>query len=194
MAFVIEEINNAGYPEQVDGPVHISELRLVVFDHYNFSGEIKSGRIIIHRNFAKDASDIFRELYEMKFPIQQAVTIDNYNSDDVASMEDNNTSGFNCRRIMNTGNWSSHAYGTAIDINPMQNPYVLIDHDNGTAKIYPRAGSAYLNRSITRPGMVEDIVRIFARHGFTAWGGAWESPLDYHHFQVPWDVIEKLVR
>ncbi|NND35346.1 MAG: M15 family metallopeptidase, partial [Saprospiraceae bacterium] len=88
----------------------------------------------------------------------------------------------------NTDRWSSHAYGAAIDINPGQNPYVL-NPDQSDFKVFPSGGERFLDRGNIRIGMVEPIVHIFKKHGFTEWGGEWESPLDYHHFQVDWERI-----
>jgi hypothetical protein len=76
----------------------------------------------------------------------------------------------------------------------MQNPYVLIDDENSTAKIYPKGGAQYLNRHLQDLGMVESIVPLFEKYGFSDWGGAWRAPLDYHHFQVPWERIHQLVQ
>ncbi len=199
MAFIIEKIDGLMQqklfspgvnPEHY--PVDHSKLRLIIFNHYNFSNDVKVGKIIVHKKLAQDALNIFEELYNIKFPIHQAVTIDNYNYDDISSMEDNNSSGYNCRKILNTDKWSSHAFGAAIDINPLQNPYSYIDPDTGALKILPQAGSVYLNRNIVRPGMVELIVQIFTKNKFSLWGGSWEETFDYHHFQVPWDIIKGL--
>ena len=137
--------------------------------------------------FSKDATlSIFGELYQIRFPIHQMETIENFQGDDEKSMKANNSSCFNFRKIAGTDKLSIHSYGLAIDINPKQNPYVT----NGI--IYPEDGASYLNRETQRPGMVEPIVDIFKRNGFEIWGGEWKDPIDYHHFQVSKEFLSKL--
>ncbi len=114
-------------------------------------------------------------------------------------MADNNSSAFNGRRVTNGITWSMHAYGAAIDINPVENPFVDISED-GRAMVSPVKSARYsMNRLENRPdkpkraGMAEDIVLIFAEHGFFVWGGYWDYPIDYQHFQVgPRSFVEKL--
>jgi hypothetical protein len=114
-------------------------------------------------------------------------------------MAANNSSAFNYRKIAIDGNdaISIHSYGLAIDINPVQNPYVgnFKDHltkDCGTAEVWPKAGIQYMNRRNRRPGMVEEIVDIFSLNGFRDWGGNWNDLQDYHHFQTPRILAELL--
>ncbi len=170
-------------------PVSLDRLVSVHFSHKDFDGNDQIGEMVVVDLMAENVKNIFSELYSKKFAIALARPVDEFGGDDVSSMNTNNSSAFNCRRIMNTDRWSSHAYGAAIDINPIQNPYVLIDQTNDTAKIYPKGGTDYLNRGIQEVGMVEDVVSIFKEYGFSDWRGAWKSPLDYHHFQVPWEII-----
>ena len=123
---------------------------------------------------------VFRRLYDARFPIRRLRPIDAYGGDDDRSMAADNTSGFNCRYAVATGprRWSAHAYGTAIDVNPVENPYVL----GGSAR--PRAGAAYVERHRRRPGMAARggvLVRAFASVGWE-WGGRWASSPDYQHF------------
>ena len=92
---------------------------------------------------------------------------------------------------MNTNRWSSHAYGIAIDINPMQNPYLMLNQNTSTINIFPDKGISYVNRRVMRAGMVEDIVPVFAQHGFTEWSEIGIKP-DYHHFQIPWNLIHTM--
>ncbi|WP_350290439.1 M15 family metallopeptidase [uncultured Croceitalea sp.] len=174
-------------------PISLDMLRQVNFQHYDFEGNIKSGVIIVHTVIADKTLTLFKKLFKIKFPIHQAIPIDEYKGSDIDSMKDNNTSGFNCRRVMGENKWSSHAYGAAIDINPLQNPYVLINHNLAEAKIFPKNGTMFLNRSIQRDGMVESIVTIFKNNGFSIWGGDWNTVLDYHHFQISWDEINKII-
>jgi hypothetical protein len=105
--------------------------------------------------------------------------IDEYGGDDYASIEANNTSAFNCRRAVGAGRWSEHAYGRAIDVNPIENPYVFAD---GTSS--HRASALYLDRSRRRRGMAYEggvLVAAFDAAGWR-WGGRWTRPTDYQHF------------
>ncbi len=171
-----------------DSPVSLEQIVAVYFLHETFDIGTQKGQIHILDAVAENVLELFRKLYVIEFPIHSAIPVDEFQGDDVKSMEANNSSGFNPRKIMHTDRWSSHAYGCAIDINPRQNPYVL---NPGTEKeeVYPDQSSPFLDRDQKLPGMVEPIVSIFSNIGYTDWGGAWREPLDYHHFQVPWDEI-----
>jgi hypothetical protein len=113
-----------------------------------------------------------------------------YNGDDHTAMADNNTSCYIDRNIIGGTKKSLHAYGLAIDINPVQNPFVTMDSDKGVAVYEPKAGLEYANRlqnrlgKSTRAGMAEEVIEIFASNGFYWWGGYWDTPIDYQHFQV----------
>ncbi len=112
------------------------------------------------------------------------------------SMEDNNTSAFNCRATTGKPNeFSLHAYGVAIDINPLQNPYIGFSKENiGEAFVLPKTATPYVNRIVHAPGSAESIVDIFAAHGFSEWGGHWVDRIDYQHFQVPRAKAELLAK
>ena len=119
-------------------------------------------------------------LYRARFPVRRIQPVDRYRGDDDASMAADNTSGFNCRAAVSSGptHWSMHAYGEAIDVNPVENPYVL----GGAVK--PPAGRGYLDRSRARTGMAvagSVLVRAFDSVGW-GWGGRWTSSRDYQHF------------
>ncbi|MEQ9232104.1 MAG: M15 family metallopeptidase [Cyclobacteriaceae bacterium] len=178
-------------PILLDAPVGLDRLRAVHFLHTNFEGGISQGEMIVLDLLSDSVLAIFKALHALQFPIEKAIPVDEFGSDDVASMEANNSSAFNSRRIMNTDRWSSHAYGAAIDINPRQNPYVP-NPVQTDFKVYPSGGGPFLDRENVRKGMVEPIVSVFKKHGFTEWGGNWKSPLDYHHFQVDWERILRL--
>lgn len=139
---------------------------------------------------AEQVKELFSTLIKKSFPINKSLLMENYQGDDKAAMDDNNTSAFNGRPITGGTSWSKHAYGVAIDINPLQNPYISFN-DNGTAKILPTASTeSFINRNNSRPGkeqrlgMAEEVVDIFAQHGFLIWGGDWNSPIDYQHFEI----------
>lgn len=178
-------------------PINLDRLRVVNFSYYDFNNsEHYDGKIVVLDVVAKRVRNIFNELHALKFPIPKADVIEEYDGDDEKSLADNNSCGFNCRQITQGGSYSIHSYGLAIDINPIQNPYILHqDSSNNqprTIKILPNAGGDYLNRTNIRPGMVEPIVNVFAKNGFNIWGGKWNNPIDWHHFQ-PAKAIAQLL-
>jgi hypothetical protein len=127
-----------------------------------------------------------------RFPLEKARPLNVYEGDDEASMSDNNTSAFNDRPIAGGRGLSMHAYGAAIDLNPLQNPFVQQTAEG--SHVSPRNGESYLKRNDTRPGMAEAIIDIFADNGFPIWGGDWHNPIDYQHFQISRDLARQLVR
>ncbi len=161
-------------------PVKLESLKLLELKHYDFNGIIQNGEMVVHSKIADHVLAIFQELLDIKFPIEKIKLIDHYNGNDELSMADNNSSCFNFRKIAGTDRLSNHSYGLAIDINPVQNPYVRIGQEQVT--ISPKSGTCFLNRHNQRPGMLEPVVFIFEKHGFI-WGGLWDSPIDYHHFE-----------
>jgi hypothetical protein len=178
-------------------PVPLERLRVVHFEYYNFNQELqKDGEIVVLDAVAKRVRKIFDELKVTKFPLSKAKRIEFYNGDDELSMADNNSSSFNCREITGGGAPSIHSYGLAIDINPVENPYISFneadDKRSVTAKIIPSAGAGFINRTNLRTGMVESIVDIFKHNGFTIWGGKWNTPIDWQHFQTPRSVAKLL--
>ena len=173
-------------------PVHYSKLKVVEVQFFGFCGDIEQGKMMVFNQYTANVQAIFAELFDLKFPIAKMNLMDIFLGDDLKSMEENNSSGFNGRKIMGTDRWSSHSYGLAIDINPQQNPYLKLDLDESTIEVFPTKGISFVNRRIQKPGMVEEIVPIFTKYGFTEWGGNWELKPDYHHFQIPWKEIHKL--
>ena len=165
-------------------PVSIESLRLLNITYYDFENKLLSGQIVAHEKVAKNVISIFEELLKIRFPIKKISLIDDYNGSDQLSMSDNNSSCFNYRKIANSDIISMHSYGLAIDINPVQNPYIFDSKIENKLEIWPDEGKLYLNRTNQRAGMVEQIVTLFAYYGFTVWGGSWNEPLDYHHFQI----------
>ena len=165
-------------------PLSLNRLRLLKVSHYNFKGQIQQGQIVVLDKIAGQVLNIFEALLLVKFPIYNIQTIDRYRGDDKLSMQANNSSCFNFRVINDSKQLSMHSYGLAIDINPIQNPCIIIKEDN-QVEIWPKAGTEFLNRQNLRPGMVEPIIHIFHKYGFTEWGGNWNTPIDYHHFQLP---------
>jgi hypothetical protein len=181
-----------------DCPVPLERLRDVHITHYDFEGDIQKGSMIVLDAVAPFVMTIFKELFETGFPLNKVVSIDHYGGSDDASMEENNSSSFNYRPIAGKNILSIHSYGLAIDINPVQNPYMgnsFINKEKqcGAIEVWPIKGLMYLNRRNQRPGMVEPIIDIFHKYGFRDWGGNWDEMLDYHHFQTPRFLAELLV-
>jgi hypothetical protein len=134
----------------------------------------------VHADLAEAIVRVFDRLYRVRFPIRRMVRVDSYRGSDHASMADDNTSMFNCRFAEGSTSWSRHAYGKAIDINPLENPYVR------AGVVLPPSGRAWLDRHNVRPGMVvagDAVTRAFAAEGF-GWGGDFRSLKDYQHFEV----------
>ncbi len=180
-----------------DGPISLERLNKVTFSHYIFEDDVvRQGELVVMDVVAPSVLKIMNILFQKRFPIYSAKPIEHYNGDDQLSMADNNSSGFNCRRVLGSQHFSLHAYGLAIDINPIQNPFLdlvkLDQYSEGTIQVSPAAGISYLNRHNQRPGMLEAIVDIFKQYGFPIWGGHWNEPIDYHHFQTTRDMAERL--
>lgn len=164
-------------------PVEPGRLRRVTVDYIGFDGQAHRGALIVHEDLVQDVIAIFERLSRLRYPVERIRTVDHYSdADDELSMEDDNTSAFNCRRIPGTDEWSPHAYGRAIDVNPLVNPCLY-----ASGYFEPRNAAAYLDRSRTDPGLLHDgdaAVRVFTDRGWM-WGGAWARPLDYQHFERP---------
>ena len=163
-------------------PVRIADLRLVGVTHWGFDRLRHRGELIVHKDVARSVVAVFHTMYSARFLVRKMRRVDSYRADDNASMAADNTSAFNCRPITGSARgFSVHSYGKAIDVNPLENPYV-----KGRA-VLPPAGRAFTDRSRVRPGMIRHGDRVwsaFAAHGFT-WGGDWKSLKDYQHFEAP---------
>ena len=161
-------------------PVGPGRLRAVLVTHRDFRGRARRGVIVVHRDVAADVLSVFRRLYDAGFPIRRIRPIEAYGGDDFASIEADNTSAFNCRAVTGGTRWSQHAYGRAIDINPIENPYI------SRGRTSHRASEPYLDRTRVRPGMAVEggvLVAAFDAVGWS-WGGRWREPLDTQHFSA----------
>ena len=162
-------------------PVAPEQLRRVELDYVGFDGRTHRGALVVHEQLVADVIAIFGELQRQGYPIAKMHTAEHYpNAADELSMEDNNTSAFNCRPLPGSTDWSLHAYGRAIDLNPLVNPYI-----DRTGHLEPTTAGAYLNRARTDPGILhagDPAVRAFTDRGWT-WGGDWHNPIDYQHFE-----------
>jgi hypothetical protein len=163
-------------------PVGPAQLRLVRLGYWGFDGKAHVGSMVVNRDVVRAVVSVFARLYRARFPIRRMEPIDVFRGSDPKSMAADNTSAFNCRFAVAPGakRWSVHAYGEAIDVNPVENPYL-----EGSV-VRPRAGSAYLNRTRVRPGMAVTggaLVHAFAVVGWR-WGGRWSASPDYQHFSA----------
>jgi len=161
-------------------PVPPSNLRRVRLAYWGFDRKAHSGALVVNVSVAGEVVRVFRRLYVKRFPIRRMRPIDAYQGKDERSLEHDNTAGFNCRYVVGPGpkRWSVHALGLAIDVNPVENPYL----EGG--RVHPKAGRAYLDRSHVRRGMAVPgglLVSTFAAQGWF-WGGRWTASPDYQHF------------
>jgi hypothetical protein len=162
-------------------PVGFADLRLLTVSRWGFDGRAHRGRLVVHRDQARPIIGVMRSLYRHRFPIRRMRLVDAYGADDHRSMNADNTSAFNCRTVAGTDRWSEHAYGRAIDLNPIENPYVT-----GAGYVSPPAGAPFARRSRRAEGLVHRggaALRAFASAGW-AWGGDWPWPKDYQHFSA----------
>jgi hypothetical protein len=161
-------------------PVALSQLRHVSLPFVGFGGRARRGALVVNASAAQDVVGAFRELYRARFPIHRMKPIQAYGGDDFRSIEADNTSAFNCRPATGSSNWSNHAYGLAIDLNPLENPYV------SGGRTSHRGSVPYLDRSPYRKGMIVEggvVTRAFDARGW-GWGGRWSDPVDYQHLSV----------
>lgn len=171
-------------------PMGCERLRKVSFTFRHFDGSDRQGSVVVMDAFASHARQVFKQLHRLNFPMEQARGLEHFLGKDEASMQANNTSAFNGRPITGGTRPSLHAYGAAIDLNPVQNPFLDITVQ-GSATIAPlQAARSTVNRMPLRPnkartpGMAEEVVDVFADNGFIHWGGYWNYPIDYQHFEV----------
>jgi hypothetical protein len=164
-------------------PVEPGQLRRVEVNHIGTDGQPHRGELIVNEDRVAQVIAVFEQLYRLHYPIAKIRTVDHYPAAaDELSMEDNNTSAYNCRAIPGSNQWSQHAYGRAVDLNPVFNPSI---HADGTFE--PNNATTYLDRSRTDPGILHDgdpAVLAFTDQGWR-WGGHWTSPVDYQHFERP---------
>ncbi|MDP3889470.1 MAG: M15 family metallopeptidase [bacterium] len=178
--------NKMKYSWKKNSPVPLEDLRYITVSHYDFDGSVAQGEIVMHYLVADDIIEIFKELFNVKFPIQSMKLVDNFNASDDDSMDANNCYAHCTRFVDHTRWWSNHSFGIAIDINPIQNPCLT------RGDFWPKAAKKYLDRTVSQPGMITKnsfIYNLFIKRGWV-WGGECFglSYIDYHHFQKndPW--------
>src|SRR5688500_2747316 len=158
-------------------PVAPAALRTVHVSYWDFAGRPQTGAIVVARRHAPAILTVFRKRWTARFPIRRLRPVSEYRGSDDASMAADNTSAFNCRFVGGTSRWSMHAFGEAIDVNPVENPYVR------GSTVSPAAGRAFLDRTPYRKGMAVRngvLVRAFAAVGWK-WGASFG---DYQHFST----------
>ena len=160
-------------------PVPLADLRYLTVTYRGFDGSDHSGELVVAASVAPDVVEVFHRLYDNGFPLASLRLVDDFGGSDDQSMDADNSSAFNCRAITGGGGFSEHSYGTAIDLNPVENPYL----SGGT--VLPPQGRQFLDRS-PGPGVItagDQVVAAFASIGWT-WGGTWSGPIDYQHFSA----------
>ena len=161
-------------------PVGPAQLRRVRLAYWGFDGRRHVGVLVLRDRAVPKVVVVFRRLYRARFPIRRMEPVDAFHGSDPRSMAADNTSAFNCRYAVAAGpkRWSVHAYGEAIDVDPVENPYL----EGG--RVLPAAGSAFTDRGRYRKGMAVAggvLVRAFASVGWL-WGGRWAGSPDWQHF------------
>ena len=170
------------YPEGCT--VARNDLRHVKVLHVDALGKVHKGELVCNKAIAQDLVDIFRQLYQARYPIERIRPIDDYDADDEQSMSDNNTSCFCYRTVSGSKKLSKHALGMAVDINTRYNPWVRKGTD-GRQLVSPSNGLPYADRRKKYPYKIvkgDLLYRLFIQHGFR-WGGNWRTMKDYQHFE-----------
>ena len=174
-----ERMTGRSYPAEGAPEIGWSDLRYLKLLYYDYNGRVRKGEMVCNKAIAQDLLYIFKELYKAKYPIASIRLIDDFDGDDLRSMEANNTSCFNYRPKTSGSSLSAHALGLAVDVNPLQNPYVKGE------VVEPESAAAYADRSVAFDHKItaDDLCcRLFRERGFQ-WGGAWNSVKDYQHFE-----------
>lgn len=159
-------------------PVAVDELSYLTMSHWGFDGRVHTGEMIVNASHAENVAGVFRKLFEARYPIEQMRVVRAEEVDDHPTGDWNETTSFVCRPAVGSTNWSQHAYGLAIDVNPFHNPYLRGD------LVIPELASAYTDRDDVRAGMIYDddvVVGAFAEIGWS-WGGDWNTLKDWMHF------------
>ena len=168
-------------------PVTLGQLRLLIVRHWDFDGHVRTGQLVVDGEVAAPLRTVFGRLYALRFPIRHMRFVDQYGLARATPADGDVSNSFYCRQASaspctgkaTTGTWSNHAYGHAVDLNPVENPYV------GCGATRSRASAPYIDRSRLRKGMVTPaVVRAFRSVGW-GWGGAWTGRTkDYMHFST----------
>ena len=165
-------------------PVPLKDLRYLRIKHIDFNGEEQLGEMIVHKDVSVEVTEIFEALYDVGYPIKKMKLVSDYKGSDWQSIEADNTSAFNCRKATGSKKFSKHSYGKAIDINPIENPYVFRSGKSSHKASVPYLERKRINKSASQRAMLlrdDKAVKIFKKYGWK-WGGDWSGVKDYQHF------------
>ena len=181
---VEKELKSGGFWHQ-GCPVQRSDLRLLTVTYEGFDRRAHTGQLVVNKSAARPLAGVFRQLYVHHFPIHHMLLADMYGPRGGRPKDGDVTGSFECRQAVpspctggrGTGSWSMHAYGLAVDLNPVENPYV------GCGQSRDPASKPYRDRSRHKRGMVTPgVIRAFRSIGW-GWGGSWSgNTKDYMHF------------
>jgi hypothetical protein len=160
-----------------DAPVSLDQLRVITMNFWDFSGRVETGQLIVNQAWATQVTKVFKMMFDARFPIHRLDPVNQLRQTSTSALAYDNSEGFHARTV--NGGWSMHAYGLAIDINPVENPWVRA----GVATV-PVCGGPYAGRPAGVTGLVTPnsiVVKAFKSIGWT-WGGTWNSSKDYMHF------------
>jgi len=165
-------------------PVELHDLRYLRMTHIDFRGKNVVGEIIVHKDVSVEVTKIFKSLYTIGYPVKKMRLVSDYKGNDWQSIEADNTSAFNCRKATGSKNWSKHSYGKAIDINPIENPYI-----SRSGRISHKESLKYRKRVHKNSTLADKAVllkndratRTFKKYRWK-WGGDWPGVKDYQHF------------
>jgi len=165
-------------------PVLLEDLRYLRMTYKDFRGKAVVGEIIVHKDVSTEVTEIFEALYEADYPVHKMRLVSDYKGNDWQSIESDNTSAFNCRSATGSKKWSKHSYGKAIDINPIENPYIsrkgYISHKASLTyrkRVHKKSTSA--DKALLLKN--DKATKIFKKYGWI-WGGDWSGVKDYQHF------------
>lgn len=179
---VFARMQGKSYPKGC--PVRRQDLRYLRLLHVDLDGHVRQGEMVCNKAIANEVLEIFKELYEHRYPIAKVRLVDDYGANDEESMRANNSSSFCYRAVRGSKKLSAHARGMAVDINTLYNPCVRRLR-SGKTVVQPSVATKYVNRGGSFPYKIEkgDLVwKLFTSHGFK-WGGSWKSVKDYQHFE-----------
>jgi hypothetical protein len=182
------ELKSAGV-WQKGCPVSLTQLRVLTITYWGFDRHAHNGQLVVNADAAAPLSTVFHKLYDLRFPIRHLRLDDAYGPARERPADNDISGSFECRQAVaspcsskvrkGTGSWSEHAYGRAVDFNPVENPYV------GCGMSRDPKSLSYVDRSRLRRGMVTPaVVAVFHSIGW-GWGGSWSgSTKDYMHFSA----------
>ena len=168
-------------------PVSLSGLRVLTVSYWGFDRRAHEGQLVVNADAAPKLASVFAQLYQLRFPIRHMALTDEYGPSRLRPADGDVTASFECRQAVpspctggtGTGHWSEHAYGEAVDLDPVENPYV------GCGMTRDKTALSYVNRSRIRRGMVTPAVVAAFRAVGWGWGGSWSgSTKDYMHFSA----------